>query len=122
VANGDVFVWHHVWPAIADALGMEAGPPVPVELATAMPARAAEWSQVVDRYQLSAPHQLDAFVGDSFTYADRLFGFGMTEVRLPTLVSTIKIRRAGFGDCVDTEDMFRRWFAHFQERRLLPPR
>src|SRR4051812_4464214 len=39
VANGDVFVWHHVWPAIADALGMDAGPPVPVELATAMPAR-----------------------------------------------------------------------------------
>jgi hypothetical protein len=37
-------------------------------------------------------------------------------------VSTVKLRHAGFHDCVDTEDMFRRLVARLQERRLLPPR
>src|SRR5262249_4471371 len=60
IANGDVFVWHHMWPAIADALGMEAGPPQPCELAKEMPARAAEWTAVVDRHQLRAPRDLRA--------------------------------------------------------------
>ncbi len=29
VTNGDVFTWENVWPAIADALEMKAGKPVP---------------------------------------------------------------------------------------------
>jgi hypothetical protein len=122
ITNGDVFVWHHVWPAIADALGMDVGPPEPCELAVEMPARAAEWAAVVDRHQLRAPRDLRTFVGDSFVYADRLFGYGTSLTRLPTLVSTIKIRQAGFEDCVDSEEMFRHWFARFQARQLLPPR
>jgi hypothetical protein len=40
---------------------------------------------------------------------------------LPALLSTVKIRQAGFGDCIDTEDMFREWFAILQQRKLLPP-
>ena len=120
VTNGDVFVWHHVWPVIAEALDMEVGPPEPVELAVTMPSRAPEWAAVVDRYRLCSPPDLDTFVGDSFVYADRLFGYGMNEPRLPVLVSTVKIRQAGFADCVDTEDMFRSWFARFRRRRLLP--
>ena len=39
---------------------------------------------------------------------------------LPALLSTVKLRQAGFGECIDTEDMFREWFAIFRERRLLP--
>ena len=122
IANGDVFVWHHLWPAIADALGMEAGPPEPCELATVMPARASEWAAVVDHHHLRAPRDLRAFTGDSFVYADRLFGYGTSTARLPALVSTIKIRQAGFADCVDSEEMFGRWFDRLQQRRLLPPR
>jgi len=34
----------------------------------------------------------------------------------------VKLRKAGFHDVVDTEEMFARWFAYFQARRLLPPR
>ena len=63
-------------------------------------------------------------MGQSFTYADMLFGAGTDPAApapTPALVSTIKLRQAGFGDCVDTEDMFRRLFARMQARRLLPP-
>jgi nucleoside-diphosphate-sugar epimerase len=122
VTNGDVFVWRQVWPAIADALGMEAGDDRPMRLSVEMPEREAEWAAVVDHYRLRAPKRLADFVGDSFIYADILFGYGVGTPRPPQLVSTVKIRQAGFADCIDTEDMFRKWFARLQSSGLLPPR
>lgn len=41
ITNGDVFAWWSVWPAIADALGMEVGPDAPNSLATLLPEKAA---------------------------------------------------------------------------------
>jgi nucleoside-diphosphate-sugar epimerase len=122
VTNGDVFVWRHVWPTIADALGMDVGPDVPQRLADEMPARAAEWASIVRSRGLVAPERLEDMVGDGFVYADLLFGAGVDVTPFPVLVSTIKIRHAGFGDCVDTEDMFRRQFARLQALGLLPSR
>jgi hypothetical protein len=76
----------------------------------------------VSRFGLVAPTDLDAFVGQSFIYADLLLGAGATTPQPPSLVSTIKIRQAGFSACVDTEDMLRRLVATFQHERLFPPR
>ena len=36
------------------------------------------------------------------------------------ITSTIKARRAGFPDCIDTEDMFKRFFAHLRKDRVIP--
>ena len=120
VTNGDVYGWHDVWPTIAAALGMDVGDARPQRLTEAMPPRADEWTRVVDRYSLRAPRNMAAFVGGSWAYADILFGT-LGSRPLPALLSTIKIRQAGFGDCIDTEDMFREWFARLQDARLLPP-
>jgi hypothetical protein len=38
------------------------------------------------------------------------------------LVSTIKIRQAGFNGCIDTMEMIRKFIRRAQELRLLPPR
>lgn len=122
VTNGDVFSLRNLWPTVADAFGMPEGEERPLSLAAAMPAREAEWAQLVSRFGLSAPASLDAFVGQSFVYADAISGFGSTEPSPPSIVSTIKIRQAGFHDCVDTEDMFRRLIARFQDLGLFPPR
>jgi hypothetical protein len=35
--------------------------------------------------------------------------------------STVKIRQAGFGDCLDTERRFLDWFDEMRRRRLIPP-
>ena len=122
VTNGDVFSWPDVWPTIADAVGMEVGPPTPCRLADTMPGRDAEWASIVDHHELLAPRTLDAVVGASWTYADVLFGSLGNPRPLPALLSTIKLRRAGFTGCIDTEDMFGEWLSILQQRRLLPPR
>ena len=91
-----------------------------MSLAEEMPRRHGEWEAIVDRYGLRAPRSLDDFVGQSFVYADLLLGLGRTVVPLPQLVSTIKIRQAGFTECVDSEDDLASWFERLQARRLLP--
>ncbi|PKQ06927.1 MAG: nucleoside-diphosphate sugar epimerase [Alphaproteobacteria bacterium HGW-Alphaproteobacteria-11] len=121
VTNGDVFVWRNVWPAIADALGMEPGPDAPLSLGAEMPKRTADWDRVRAKHGLASPG-LDAFVGESFHYADFTMAYGAERQTPAAIVSTIKLRRAGFHDVIDTEEMFRKWFGLFQERRLLPPR
>ncbi len=122
VTNGDVFSLRHLWPAIADAFGMEEGDDQPCSLAADMPARQPEWAQAVERFGLCAPVDLGAFVGQSFIYADAILGYGMAQAPSPSLVSTIKIRQAGFTECIDTEDMFRRLMGRYQSIGLLPPR
>jgi nucleoside-diphosphate-sugar epimerase len=121
VTNGDVLVWRDAWPAVAEALGMEVGEDRPLALAEEMPRRAGVWSAVVDRYGLRAPRWLDEFVGQSFVYADLLLGYGRDRVPMPQLVSTIKIRQAGFTECLDSEADLAAWFARLRERRLIPP-
>jgi nucleoside-diphosphate-sugar epimerase len=121
VTNGDVMNWHDVWPTVADALGMEVGDQEPLLLADVMPPRAGEWADVVDRHGLRSPRDMRAFVGSSWRYADIIFGSLGPPRPLPALLSTVKIREAGFGDCIDTEDMLREWLAIFQDQRMLPP-
>ena len=126
VTNGDVFTWNTVWPAIADAMGMQAGPPMPQSLELTMPARAGDWDRVRAKYGLVSPGLIE-FVGSSFQFADMLLGYdverGAPRAHTPPfLVSTVKIRRAGFQDVMDTEEMFRHNFREFQEKLLLPPR
>jgi nucleoside-diphosphate-sugar epimerase len=122
ITNGDVFVWQNVWPAIAEAFGMEIGLPQPCSLAEEAPKREAEWAAIVRKYNLRAPTNLREFVGQSFILADFTFGFGSKNPSPPPmLVSTIKLRQAGFHECMDTEDCFQKWIHRFQELRWLPP-
>jgi len=122
VNNGEAFEWATVWPAIADAFGMPVGEPQPMSLAEQMPMRQEQWSRIHRRHALQSPESLREFVGLSFQYADRNFAYGDKLAALPTLVSTVKLRKAGFADCVDTEEMFVRLIRRYQDLRWLPPR
>ena len=119
VTNGDVFTWENIWPAIADALEMKPGRHVPLSLAQEYPKWIAPWDALRKKHDLIAPG-LDEFVGLSFQYADYSMRYGHTESGPPSIVSTVKINRAGFTEMMDTEDMFRKWFALAREQRLLP--
>jgi nucleoside-diphosphate-sugar epimerase len=119
ITNGDVMVWKNVWPAIADALGMKVGEDRPALLARELPPRAGEWDQIRRKYALNAP-DLKAFAGKSLDYVDLLMAGD--QVRVPILVSTVKLRRAGFTEMLDSEVMLKNAIAALQARKLLPPR
>ena len=120
LTNGDAFLWENVWPAIAETLGMKAGEPRPLSLAGELPKREAQWAALVERHGLNAPARLLDFTGhNSLVYADVVLG-APERPPLPILHSTIKARRAGFGACMDTEDMFRKWFRRLREAGTLP--
>jgi len=118
--NGDVFVWQNVWPAIADALGMPVGEPEPQSLAEALAGQQPAWERLVDKYRLAAPRDLAAFIGQGAVYADFQMNHGKAGPLPPVIMSSVKIRQAGFHACMDTEDMFRKWFGLLQARRMLP--
>jgi nucleoside-diphosphate-sugar epimerase len=117
LTNCDVFTWPNVWPAIAEAVGMRAGPDEPFLLQSL---GRGDWDAVRQRYGLLSP-ALPAFVGLSLEYADYQMRYGHTEPGAPAIVSTVKIVQAGFHEVMDTEFMFRKWFKVFQAKRLLPP-
>jgi nucleoside-diphosphate-sugar epimerase len=119
VTNGDVMTWRGVWPAIADALGMAPGEHRPAQLAQMLPPLAGEWDAIRRKHALAAP-DLAAFAGQSLNYVDLLMAGD--RVRLPPLVSTVKLRQAGFGEMLDSEHMLRNAIAAMQARKLLPPR
>jgi nucleoside-diphosphate-sugar epimerase len=120
VANGDVFVWENIWPAIARSLGMRPGGCVPLSLDREIRPREAEWEKIRAHYSLRSGNLRD-FVGLSFEYADYTMGYGRNEPGPPVIVSTIKLMQAGFTEVIDTEAMFTKFFAEFQANRLLPP-
>jgi nucleoside-diphosphate-sugar epimerase len=115
ITNGDVFLWRSVWPAIADALGMQPGGDAPLSLAREMPPRAQDWERIRAKYRLVSPALAD-FVGLSFQYADSCLGYDDERRGDPSL----KLRQAGFHEFIDTEAMLRKWFRIFQEKRCWP--
>lgn len=121
ITNGDVFEWRSVWPAIADALGVEVGPDLPQSLSQLLPSKADVWDEIVRKHCLR-PIGIEALLGESHFVTDFLFAHGLESTPPPAFVSTVKLRKAGFTAVCDTEDMFRYWLSSFIERRIIPPR
>jgi nucleoside-diphosphate-sugar epimerase len=116
VTNGDVFLYQNLWPAIARHFGMEIGLAQPMPLTVVMRDKAPVWARIVEKHQLRR-YGMDELIGQSWQFAD--FALSRTH-STSSLSSTIKVRQAGFGECIDTEDMFLWWFGELQRRRILP--
>ena len=119
VTNGEVFTWRDIWPVLADALSLPCAEIEPVSMAQLLPSRAEEWQAITERHALRAL-TIDDLIGSSHMYADYTFGYGFPGVPPPALVSTIKIKQAGFTETMDTEQTFRDAFRVLVERRVLP--
>jgi nucleoside-diphosphate-sugar epimerase len=119
IANGDVFAWREAWPALADALAVDVGPDEPMHLAEYLPPRAASWHSIVEREGLR-PLDLLRFLGESHYYVDILLRRAATTIQRPMLLSTIKLRQAGFTACRDSEVVLRHWVGALRDRRLIP--
>ncbi len=118
ITNGDVFTWENLWPDLAGRFGMETGPDVPRAMA-GLYEEEDHWQRIVARNGLLDLSIRD-LVGDSFHYADALFNTGGDRPPPPALVSTIKLRQAGFHECMDTTAMLGKWFDRLREMKILP--
>ena len=121
LTNGEVFSWRDLWPALADALGVALGPDEPLDLVGYFETRTEAWATLAQDYALVTP-SLDSLLGESHHYANLCFAFGAEVSPPPSLVSTIKIKQAGFTDTYNTEESFCHWLKVLQSRSVLPPR
>jgi nucleoside-diphosphate-sugar epimerase len=119
ITNGDVFEWRNAWPAMAETLGVETGPDMPMSVAAYITENADVWNKIVAKYDLRS-RNLRELVGQGDQHADFAFAYGAPEGP-QAFVSTVKLRRAGFTKTIDTEDAFRNSLQSLIDRRLLPP-
>jgi nucleoside-diphosphate-sugar epimerase len=119
LTNGEVFSWQQLWPSFAEVLGVEAAEPLPLGLGAELPRHADAWDRIVERHGLRRL-SLRQLLGQSHLYADYTFGYGSTSPPPPALVSTIKVKQAGFTVVQDTEDTFRHALQTLVARKVLP--
>jgi len=112
VTNGDFIRWANLWPSFAQFFGMHVGPVKTVCLAEAMADKAPVWDRIVRKHGLRRTPYDKATV---WSYGDFNFRRGYD-----VMSCTLKLRQAGFGDCLDTGRMFLEHFAHFRQQHVIP--
>lgn len=107
VTNGDVFRWERVWPRLAEAFGMRCGIVRPMKLASWMADKAPVW----ERMGLARPLEQVA----RWDFADFVFG-----LEHDLFASTTRLRRAGFGECLDTPSLLLEQIGAYRAAGVLP--
>ena len=110
--NGDLFRWRLLWPTIARHFGVAPGSARPFRLSQWMADKQPVWAAIVRRQGLA-----ETALGDvaDFAFADFLWSHDYD-----VFSSTTKLRRAGFHDMVDTEEMFLSQLTRYREAKILP--
>src|SRR3984957_9734677 len=112
VSNGDVYRWRQLWNELAAFYNLPIAEPLAMSTVSEMSEKAALWDSMVARYGLHAmPYDQIA----NWAFVDWMLNF-----REETILSTIKIRKAGFADCIDTHLSFRHQLARLRDLRIIP--
>ena len=112
VSNGDFFRWERLWPVFARYFGLAPGPVRTVKLAELMPHHAPVWRAIVEQHRLApVPYERMAL----WSYGD----FVLTP-DWDMMSDTNKLRRCGFNEFLDTEEMFLRQFDEFRRANVMP--
>jgi nucleoside-diphosphate-sugar epimerase len=119
LTNGEVFSWQELWPSFARQFGLEAAGPRPLRLGAFLPGHEKTWQRIAEATGLRVA-SLGAVLGQSHFYADYTFGYGAAAPAVPALVSDVKIRQAGFGAVMNTEETFRWAIGGLIDRGVLP--
>src|SRR5580658_7044436 len=112
VSNGDVYRWRQLWNELAAFYDLPIAEPLAMSTVSEMSEKAPLWDSIVARYGLHAtPYNQIA----NWAFVDWMLNF-----REETILSTIKIRQAGFSDCIDTHQSFRRQLTRLRNLRIVP--
>ena len=97
---------------------MDTAPPHTDYLSVVMADKADLWDDIVNRYGLQKYAMRDLVA--SWQIVDFFLDYGDRN-RL-SILSTIKLRKHGFHECEDSEDMIVRQLKDMQAAKVLPPR
>ena len=112
VSNGDVYRWRQLWNELAAFYDLPIAEPLAMSTVSEMSEKAPLWDAIVTRYGLHAtPYNQIA----NWAFVDWMLNFGEEVIQ-----STIKIRQAGFADCIDTHQSFRRQLNRLRDMRIVP--
>ena len=112
VSNGDVYRWRQLWNDLAAFYDLDIAEPLAMSTVSEMSEKATLWDAMVARYGLHAtPYNQIA----NWAFVDWMLNFGEEVIQ-----STIKIRQAGFADCIDTHQSFRRQLTRLRDMRIVP--
>jgi len=112
VSNGDVYRWRQMWSELAAFYEIPVAEPLAMSTVSEMSEKAPLWNAMVARYGLHpTPYAQIA----NWAFVDFMLNFPEE-----TILSTIKIRQAGFADCIDTHQSFKRQLGKLREMRIIP--
>ncbi|GAA3525553.1 SDR family oxidoreductase [Aeromicrobium panaciterrae] len=111
LTNGDAYRWQCMWGEVAAMFGLEVAEGGP-SLTDFMAQHAERWAALTAEHGLLALDPLRVIDWPTIDFAFTC-GFDM-------LTSTVKIRRAGFADCIDSRDMFADQLAELARRGVIP--
>ncbi len=119
--NGDLFALRHSWSELSEALELSSDGNAPESLVSffAQAESRSAWQAIAAREGLVLG-ELDALLGQSHIYLDILNSGRAAQRVLPMVVSTIKLRHAGFAGCIDSFVSLRRQLAMMVALKLLP--
>lgn len=112
VTNGDMFRWERMWPRIAAFFDLEVAPPLPMSLTEVMEDKGPLWDSMVERHGLQRTSYDDVA---SWQFGDFVFAWDYD-----VIADSSKIRRAGFHEYVESEQMFLRIFQDLRDQRIIP--
>jgi nucleoside-diphosphate-sugar epimerase len=112
VSNGDVYRWRQMWNVLAEFYDLPVGEPLAMSTVAEMSEKAPLWDKMVERY---GPHATPYDQIANWAFVDWMLNFGEE-----TILSTIKIRHAGFGDSIDTHVSFKRQLTRLREVQIIP--
>lgn len=112
ITNTDYFRWENLWPGFARAFAMEPGGVQTIRLAEFMADKGELWAAMQKRYDLR-PIPYEQLVAWPFV------DYCLTR-DYDVMTDTIKIRKAGFHRCEDSEAMFARLFEELRRMRVIP--
>jgi len=92
---------------------MPSADPIPTPLTVYMADKQPVWESIVRKHSLQ-PLRYEQVA--SWPFADAILRL----MDFDNITSTIKARQAGFHDCIDTEEMFKGFFAKLRQDRVIP--
>jgi nucleoside-diphosphate-sugar epimerase len=112
VSNGDIYRWRQMWSVLADFYKIPVAEPLAMSTVSEMSEKAPLWNAMVTRYGL---HPTPYAQVANWAFVDYMLNFS-EEV----ILSTIKIRKAGFAECADTHESFKRQLGKLREMKIIP--